>query len=256
MANTDILRRATPGLLTVGLLAGTCLLLHVARPPRFIDATGIAAELPRNVGRYIGTDLAFCQHDQCLRSFTDESLQGATTCPACGAEMSALSLGERRVLPADTVIRRRLYRAPRGPEMLVTVLLGSQERTGIHRPQMCLEAQGMPIEGQRVIEIPRAGAPPLKAMLLDIRLPGRPGASAQRSRGWFCYWYAGGGRETPSNLARLWWTAVDNVVHGEMHRWVYVSVSASRLAHLPDPQDELTQFIGELYPQIRDNPYQ
>jgi hypothetical protein len=237
-------------MVTIGLLAATSVLLHVARPPAFIDNTGIHAELPLEAGVYRGREIAFCQNEQCLRSFVREP-GDSSDCAVCGAQTDALSLPERRILPADTVIRRRLYRSPGGSEMLVTVLLGSRDRTGIHRPEMCLEAQGMPIEGRCVIQVPRPDGKPLDVMMLDIGMPHRTG---EKRQAWFCYWYIGSGRETASNLQRIWWTTLDNVLHGEMHRWAYLSISVSGPRNRADATQTVSEFIASLYPLLAEQP--
>ncbi|MFC1453315.1 exosortase-associated EpsI family protein, partial [Verrucomicrobiota bacterium] len=176
--------------------------------------------LPSSVGAYEGEALLFCRSEKCLREFLASELEFTNVCAACGGALGSTSLAEKRILPADTVIRRKCYVGPTGRRILVTVVLSGVEQKSIHRPQQCLPAQGHVIEGRRIVRVPMPGREPLDVMMLDLRRRhGRPGGEGRLSLSNFAYWFVSGERETPYHLQRLFRMSWDRIVRNKARRW-------------------------------------
>ena len=58
------------------------------------------------------------------------------------AEEQKISEAERKVLPRDTSIVKKVYVSPAGARMLVSYVIGGTSRASIHRPELCLPSQG------------------------------------------------------------------------------------------------------------------
>ena len=78
------------------------------------SAADVTLTLPEKIGNWKGQSIYYCQKDQCARAFTASELNGARICPRCEGALDLISLGERTILPLDTVIARRLYQNARG----------------------------------------------------------------------------------------------------------------------------------------------
>ena len=249
-------KKALPGVACLALIAGTAALLA---SPRTLtgDPTGpVPLVLPDELGAWTGRDLLFCTSDQCGRSFLADELpqpgeDGAPrACPACGAALSAVSPGERNLLPASTPIFRRVYSRPGHPDVTATVVFSGMERRSIHRPQVCLVAQGNRItdEYSYAAKPGPGGTVPLRVLELSRPAPDAPGGAV---RSVYAYWLFNPERETDSHLARFAWMTVDNVVRSYRPRWGYASVAIPRDPLRPDAwKAELDAFLLRFHPLV------
>jgi EpsI family protein len=215
-----------------------------------LQTADLRQELPDQVGEWQGEGVFFCQEDQCASSFTASELASATNCPSCGGRLDAVALGERTLLPVDTIISRRLYHNSKGESVTVTVVLSGAERRSIHRPQQCLPAQGFAIESSSVMLAPIEGRPPLKLMLIQARKGGGGADSAFVPRSLMAYWFAGGGHETHDHFRRIAYMAWDNVVHGVRARWAYVSLQTTSGVKDQAAERRLKELVAALYPEL------
>lgn len=239
-------------ILLVILLAGTAALTLTGDPAATTSLSGVRSTLPPRVGAYRAEEILFCQNPQCAASFAVTELSDTDACSVCGAELDLISVGEKRVLPEDTVLAKKLYRGTVGAPFSVSIVLSGAEQRSIHRPQQCLPAQGYVIEDSRVLEVPLEGRDPLKVMLLDLRRARGVFTRAEEQRYFsYAYWFAGSGRETPYHLQRLWWMSSDRVARNLSHRWAYIGVMTARAEDSDRHLDRLNRFIAELYPLIR-----
>jgi EpsI family protein len=207
--------------------------------------------LPDRVGEYAARDILFCQNEQCQRSVLVEPGSRRTVCAVCGSPLGDRSLGEKLILPADTAIVRKQYTKAGAAPILATIVVSGKEQKSIHRPQQCLPAQGFVIEGSRRIDWPIPARTPLRAVLLDIRKKARAADGSERGRlETYAYWFRGGGRETSSYLACLFWMSADRVLHHRMPRWAYLSVATTREDGSDEHLDRLGKFIAALYPSL------
>jgi len=156
-----------------------------------------------------------------------------------------MSLGERMILPADTVIARKRYSGPSGT-FTVTAVISGLEQKSIHRPQQCLPAQGFTIISRGVIGVPGPGGAKLWMTRLAVR---RTGNAAGRGTV-YAYWFTDGSAETPYHLVRLVRMATGRITNRRAARWAYISVSTDVLSSSDDTDSRLGRFVSELYPSL------
>ena len=151
------------------------------------------------------------------------------------SESMPVSEAEQRGLPGDTVIDKRLYRAPDGAWYVVTLVVGGSSKSSIHRPELCLPSQGFRMTDPRgrnvdgvdwrVLTLARRDAPPLL----------------------FAYtFFNQDGFRTSSHVARIFRDVWDRSVNGRIDRWAMVTVNAC-------PADELRllRFLAQLKGVVR-----
>ena len=217
------------------------------------DEAGILLQLPEHVGEWRGSDILFCSSRECNAQYFAAELADPAVCPACGSPLGNMNWAERAMLPADTGLVRKYYaRAGNRDGIHTTIVLSGDDRSSIHRPQVCMTAAGHEIAHERVIRIPLEGrAEPLEVTVLDMvkpftRADGTRGAYAS----YYAYWFVGKDRETASHLARMAWMGYDRVFRGVSHRWAYIALSGGR-----DPVSEahlqtIANFASQLHPAL------
>jgi len=240
-----------PYIIIIALMILTSLALAFTVDVRNTDEAGIVPELPATVGEWKGTAMRYCQNEQCQKDFSESQLDNLDVCPVCGGELAHLSLGERNILPSDTVVEKKRYMSPSGKTIFVSIVLTGKERSSIHRPEGCIAGQGRTIVGKQVIVVPLLNRNPLDVKLLDLtREYTSPESGTVSVPQYYAYWFVGKDRETADNLARMFWMAYDRVVRNVAHRWAYISLAGTRDLESRDHEKEIRAFIRELYPQI------
>jgi hypothetical protein len=244
--------RQTQWLILLAVLAVAT--VFVARPPArtIVGEPDLRLALPARVGAYEGRDVLYCQNEQCQQRVLVSGGTPPVKCPACGGALSPISLGERRLLPADTIVVKKNYATALLPPISMSIVVSGSEQKSIHRPQQCLPAQGLMIEGSSVLNVPIEGRPHLRVTVLPVRRQGAAGS--QRSD--FAYWFVGNNRETESYAKQLLWTSLDRVVRRVNQRWAYVSILRSRAPGATEAQsrEQLSRFIVDLYPSLQKEP--
>jgi hypothetical protein len=185
--------------------------------------------------------------------------------PSCVGEFygkpTEISEGERYVLPKDTEIIKKAYTDPLGDIVNVQIVLAGAEKRSIHRPELCLPAQGWSISGRETIPITLSDGRKITVMMDTItrQVEVAPGVNKSLTS-LFCYWFIGDGTTTYSHFMRIFLTSWDRVIHGKNHRWAYAAVSAPVLQGFKrdgfDPvqtQVMVTEFISRLAPHIMIN---
>lgn len=133
---------------------------------------------------------------------------------------------ELEVLPKDTSFGRRLYRAPDGFEVLLSVVLMGTDRTSIHKPEYCLTSQGWQILNRETIAVPMERphryALPVRKFTAG-RLVQEPGGQQARQGGLYFFWFVSQDHLTASHWSRVGWLTWDLVRRGILPRWAYVS---------------------------------
>jgi hypothetical protein len=130
------------------------------------------------------------------------------------------------MLPPDTVYGRRLYRAPDGHQMMISVVVMGTDRTSIHKPQYCLIGQGESIIGGELITIPmeKPHKYDLQVMKLTTGSERRaPDGRTVQLRGLFLYWFVADGQLTARHGERMWLMGRDLLTKGLLQRWAYVA---------------------------------
>ena len=138
-----------------------------------------------------------------------------------------ISEGEKYVLPKDTEIVKKGYVDPAGDILNAQVVLAGSEKRSIHRPELCLPAQGWSINRRETIPVTLADGRRINVMADYISRSVEISPGVNRTlESIYCYWFVGNHVTTSSHLMRLLLTSWDRVVHRKNHRWAYIAVSA------------------------------
>jgi len=181
----------------------------------------------------------------------------ATIAQFSGKEQ-AVSEGEKYVLPKDTVIVKKTYTDPKGDILNAQIVLAGAEKRSIHRPELCLPAQGWAINRRQTIPVTLSNGRSITVMADFISRPVevRPGVT-RTLESIYCYWFVGNQVTTSSHAMRLFLTSWDRIIHRKNHRWAYIAVSAPVLEgfkqgglDLPGTQRMITDFISEAAPKL------
>jgi EpsI family protein len=169
-----------------------------------------------------------------------------------------LSEGEKSVLPKDTEIVKKFYSDAAGNVVNAQIVLSGAEKRSIHRPELCLPAQGWSINRREAIPVKLADGRTISVMKNSISRPVEISPGVTRTlNSFYCYWFVGKDISTPSHTTRILLTSWDRVVHRKNHRWAYVAVSAPILEGFKsggkndaETQAMISDFIGQLAPVI------
>lgn len=247
-----VARSSTHYLILVGLLIATSIALAVTVDTTASDESGIHAYLPDQAGEWSGDDILFCWNPKHQKVFTASQVEDREVCPECEGRLGPMTLIEKSMLPADTIIVKKRYTHTDGRQIIATVVMSGRERASIHRPERCLVGQGSEIVGTKVIDVPLANRGPLDVRILDmlrhVRVSGQPRAFGS----YYAYWFVGKDRETASHHSRLFWMAADRILHNKSHRWAYIALSGNRSLDDEKNQylDEVREFVSVAYPQM------
>lgn len=130
-------------------------------------------------------------------------------------------------LPRDTSYGQRLYTADDGFQVLANVVLMGSSRASIHKPQICLTAQGWEIDPTvsqvKAVHIDEPAPYDLPVMNLVATRTGQANGRVVTQRGLYTYWFVDADRCTASHQTRMLWMARDVVFKNELDRWAYVS---------------------------------
>lgn len=213
----------------------------------------VALELPAELGPYQGDAIRFCHNDQCLAQVMEADLADPEVCPRCGGQMDRISLGETLLLPSGTPIIRKRYTLAQTPPVDVAVVFSGMERRSIHRPQVCLTAQGQSIQNEIREEVQIPGREPLRVRLLGLyHAQTLPDGREVAQRAVYAYWFFNPERETDDHFARLVRMAFDNIFRNYRPRWAYVMVSTRRLNEADQPHERIRSVIRLLDPLLQE----
>jgi hypothetical protein len=169
-----------------------------------------------------------------------------------------VSEAEKVILPADTEFAKKIYSDGLGSDIHCQIVLAGAEKRSIHRPEVCLPAQGWTIKSGEVVPVKLADGRTLEVMKLTVARPVTLNNGAQRDlTSIFCYWFIGKHATTPHHFVRVLKTNLDMLLHNTNHRWAYVIVNAPVLeGFVPGGKDlqqtsaRIEAAIAELAPQI------
>ena len=232
-------KQHTSHLILAGVLVTGMFLAAVTTRGRLDPAMPVRHRLPTTVGPYTSTEVLYCQSESCTHSFMRDPTSDIPACPECRSPVDTASPAEKRLLPADTQIDRRVYRITPYQRITVSVVRGGYERRSIHKPQVCLVGQGHTITRQYRVPLPLPASPDFELMAMEM----------DEGNQIFAYWFTDGRRVTASHLSRLLWIAWDGVIHNERRRWAYISLTSTSsntdatLAHIK-------RFIQDLHPLL------
>lgn len=131
------------------------------------------------------------------------------------SESVAPGEAELNVLPADTRIEKRLYTDEYGRWFQVSLIVGGHSKGSIHRPELCLPAQGFQMKEPKNIE---AGGANWHTIKLDRGVYGSLG---------FAYtFFNQAGFHTSSHTRRILQDVWDRSILSRIDRWHMVTVNA------------------------------
>lgn len=137
--------------------------------------------------------------------------------PGFSSEILEPSEAELTVLPSDTIIEKRRYVADSGDWMVVSLVVGGKSKSSIHRPELCLPAQGLRMERPRTRSV--AGR---DWRFISLATKDSP------TFGFAYTFFNQDGFKTASHVSRIFRDVVDRSVLNRIDRWVMVTVNASR----------------------------
>ena len=127
------------------------------------------------------------------------------------------SAAELEVLPADTRIEKLRYAAPNGEWFVVSLVVGGRSKSSIHRPELCLPAQGYQMASPRTC---RTEGRDWRVLTLSSALA--PALA-------FAYrFFNQEGFRTASHTLRILKDVWDRSLFNRIDRWTMVTVAASR----------------------------
>jgi len=167
---------------------------------------------------------------------------------------------EIKILGEGTTFARKSYSNARGDQIFVSIVMaGDDMNTSIHRPEMCLPAQGYTTLDSAPSKV-LFGDKALTAMRLHNRrnLPlVKGGHVVERSLDY--YWFVGSAETTHSHLQRNLIDIRDRFLYGRNQPWAFITVIV-RIGEGLQPfglsesqTDEMVrEFMAELIPAIID----
>jgi len=136
--------------------------------------------------------------------------------PGYAAEVLQPSEAELHVLPSDTRFEKRRYVADDGVWFVVSSIVGGRSKSSIHRPELCLPAQGFQMRDPRVISVDG-----IEWHLVTLAW------KQSRALGFAYTFYNQDGYQTSSHLKRIFRDVWDRSINGRIDRWTMVTVNSS-----------------------------
>jgi hypothetical protein len=193
------------------ILLGTMMLCWNSPPIKAGDASGVIMELPT-------------------------TLSGMISVPEDPDQI------ELEQLPSDTQIVKRRYYTPTDrldarDQVRCSIILSGAERKSIHRPEICLVAQGWKLISSRILTARVNDQHDLKVTDLYIeRKITLPNGEICPLRSHYLYWFIGTDTTTPSHSSRAVISLMDSILRNVNHRWAYASVQAHETEGLPQKE--------------------
>lgn len=174
-------------------------------------------------------------------------------------EREEISEAEKTILPGDTEIIRKKYTDLEGNQIFCSIVLSGGEKRSIHRPEICLPAQGWTIGAGKIEPIELKSGKTLDVMDLSLSRSREIAPGELRTlRSQFMYWFVGKDKTTPRHWDRIITTSWDRVFHKTNHRWAYVLASAAVTDNLrkngktaEQTTEMLEKFVREIVPTFQ-----
>ena len=151
------------------------------------------------------------------------------------SEPVEVSEAELTVLPADTQFDKRAYLGEDGAQFNVSVVIGGRSKSSVHRPELCLPAQGFQMSDPRSAEVAD-----VDWHLVTLARRDAP------SMGFAYTFFNQAGYRTSSHVKRIFRDVLDRSFLGRIDRWVMVTVYASSA-----DERALKDFLAKLKGVIR-----
>jgi exosortase len=185
-------------------------------PSKIMSAPEVV--LPLELEGVKSQGVKFCHQENCARMFYETRLEkGKDICPVCGGKLFEISLGEKTILPADTVLKKRVYTdLSTDFQYLVSAVIGGVSKSSIHRPELCMPAQGFLMSSPCNFDV---GTIPFHAIQINTR-------EFPSSVLVYTFFNQTGFR-TSSHTRRILTDVWDRSVYNRVDRWVMITVNIS-----------------------------
>lgn len=169
---------------------------------------------------------------------------------------------ETNMLAEDVRIMRNHYLLKSGVNVTISVVLSGAERRSLHRPEVCLPAQGWNVLDEMVVDTPdpQHGVQEMK-MVRMLRDYAGPDGNPRRLRALNLFFYVGSeGVTTPDYFDHVLKSYLHSLTRNVNHRWALVSFFmpyAESAVGEGDPMAELTameelrEFAGQAAAAIK-----
>lgn len=214
------------GLVAFILLAcGLCLL---SEDPNTPTEAGVIMELPEYTDKYFGEPLP-------------------------------VSTAELNMLPGDTEFERMMYYTTQGDKIMCSIVLAGGEKRSIHRPEVCLPAQGWTQKSREIIPVTLKDGRTIDVAVLRVVRPLELATGDTIAiPSLYMYFFIGKNVITASHFDRVFRTSWDRIMHSLNHRWAYVSVTSTVTEvyqkysgkNEEETREMLEKFIAEIAPMI------
>ncbi len=159
-------------------------------------------------------------------------------------------------LPPDTTYGCRHYSTPDGFAVTLNVVLMGTDRTSIHKPQICLVAQGWSFPPAETVTIavarPKPYALPVKRIMTEPRAFKTQDGRTEVVRAIYAYWFVADNLLTAEHGQRMWWMSRDLVRTGVLDRFAYISFfSVCRPGQEEKTFDRMKEFIAASVPEFQ-----
>jgi hypothetical protein len=124
------------------------------------------------------------------------------------------------------------------------MVISGTGRNSIHRPELCLPAQGFVMKRIRVARAPGGQGEPIAVNQVDLERTQAAGVTRLE----FVYWFFTDERQTASNVSRVLWTAWDRAFRNQATRWVMVTLTSPPGGA---SSEQMLAFSGELMTHLR-----
>jgi hypothetical protein len=170
-----------------------------------------------------------------------------------------VSTAELRMLPGDTEFERMMYYTTQGDKIMCSIVLAGGEKRSIHRPEVCLPAQGWTQKSREIIPVTLNDGRVIDVALLRVVRPLELATGDKIAiPSLYMYFFVGKNSLTASHFERVFMTSWDRIVRSLNHRWAYVSISStvSEVYQKYSGKNEaetlemLKKFIAEIAPRV------
>ncbi len=209
------------------------------------DANDFVVRTPPILQGYTMRYPAFCQNKACLYSDAYAHPQSVKPipCPLCKGEMRNFSYAEYSILPRDTRLMKADYVNGYGDVYHCSIVIAGQSRGSIHRPEMCLPAQGFSLTARQSMDVslPDGSSQPISYMQINRKGMNKEG---------FCYFFFSLDRRCNTHNERIFSDVWMRTMHNRIIRWCMVTLRSDNDFESDIGREDLQQFVKELLPQL------
>lgn len=232
-------------MICAALVVITGIVIRISPAPHFDDTWAESLALPAQLPPFAASLPLFCTNMLCLATFSSENAAQGAPCAECGERLATRTLGELRVLPNDTRMWKMRYTRDDQESYFTSLVVSGVEKDSIHRPEICLIAQGYAITHERVVNFELPTGLTVAVKILDLK---KGGTTAHPST--YAYWFFQDRRQTPYHARRVWASTMDGILRNSWTPWAYIAVHTHGTQNPTLREARLMDFLQKLYREI------